>query len=621
MTVPRAITLAALAVLLAATGTPSVSQSATPKKAPFESPKGFGTTPPGMAYVEGGEFKMGMPIRVFDGAKVLRKDDEGGREFAAYEVPERKVKLAAFWMDRYEVTNAQYLTFLEDAHKGSFKVEGNLNTLVAIATQLYGEPSSDWWLAIYHANWNKINPEKKNAALPDEFPGGIPAPQWAAEELKEGLVLAIYDLPIPANWRDHGTVPPGIENHPVCCVTWHHANMYAAWAGKHLPRGIEWERAARGPKNNVRTWGGTWSKDDWKKNEDRLNWALLNPKHPARSKDLSVLTTPVGSFPDGMSGYGMFDMLGNVWEWTDEALRAYPGSKLEAEDWWDVAKVIRGGGYGNTKTMLRTTFRTGGNGRDLIFRARDAMQAVGFRCARWNVPGADRAYMMWHALESDVKLPKEKARPITFNLFGGVGAEAVKYDKQDAGGKKVFVAGRCRSITILPREQVDAGLLKALKALAKKARGGNGITVGLFHTDLEIQISRPVAGTTEKKDKKAKKKADAHVIPEEDATAEPGDYVLNLHDDRLLLLKPKLMGLEVVGYLTTRKKQEELGDLVILDKVATGSSEVDMGLDEVRIAFPVGTRAQGPKTFVIQANIKTAQKRIFTMDWMSTKSK
>jgi RNA polymerase sigma factor (sigma-70 family) len=581
-------------------------------RSPFDAPAGFGNTPPGMAHVEGGEFKMGMPQRVFDGTKILREDDEGGREFAAYEVPEHKVELESFWMDRYEVTNAQYLAYLEDAHKGSFKVEGNLNTLAAIAIQLYGPANPDWWQAIYHANWNRINPGKKNAALPDEFPGGMPAPHWAAKELKEGLVLAVYDLPIPAKWRDHGTVPPGLEDHPVCCVTWHHANMYAAWAGKHLPREIEWERAARGPQNFIRTWGGTWKKDAWKKNEDRLNWALLDPKHPARSKDLSVLTTPVGSFPDGMSGYGMFDMLGNVWEWTDDTLHAYPGSKMETQDWWSVAKIIRGGGYGNTKNMLRTTFRTGGNGRDLIFRAGDAMQAVGFRCARWNVPGADRAYMMWHAFKSDVKLPKEKARPIEFNLFGGVGAEAAKYDAQDAKGQKVFVTGKCLSVTILPRARLDAGLLKALSALAKKTRGGMGVTVGLLHTDLALEISKPKPG---------KKKNDRDPTPEIGASAEPGDYVLNYHDGRLLLLRPKLMELEPVGYLTTRKRQEELGEIVVLEKAAAGTSEVVMGLDEVRVGFPIATRSRGTRAFVFKAVLKTAQKRVLTLDWMSTKNK
>jgi formylglycine-generating enzyme required for sulfatase activity len=618
MTVPRILTLSALAVVLAATSSPSLAQGVPP--APLDTPPAWGTpTPPGMAFVEGGEYKMGMPERVFDGTKLLKREDEAGREMAAFEVPEHKVTVASFWMDRYEVTNAQYLAYLNDAHKTHFKVEGNLNTLAAIATQLHGAANSVQWKAIYHANWKKINPEKKDAAQPDEFPGGLPKEEWGTEVLKEGTLLAVYDQPIPAHWLDHGTVPPGLANHPVSCVTWHHANLYAAWAGKHLPTEIEWERAARGPENWLRTWGGEWKRDDWKKNENRLNWALLDPNNPARPADRSILTTPVGSFPEGMSGYGMFDMLGNVWEWTDDTLHAYPGSKLEPDDWWASAKIIRGGGYSNTQKILRTTFRTGGNGRDLIFRAKDAMQVVGFRCARWKTPGADRAYLTWRILESEMRLPKEKTKPIAFNRFGGIGAEAVRYG--DAANH-VFVSGPSRSITVLPRAQLDAGLVKKLKTMAAKAPGGQGITVGLFHTDLDLKVWKPKAGAPKKDGKKKGKKGDKDThVPEEEGTAEPGDYVLNFHQGRLLLLKSKLMGLESVGYLTDRKKQEDLGDLLVFEKANGGTSEVVSGLDEVRIFFPVRPRTPGAKAFVFKAYVKTAQKQVLTMDWKATESK
>jgi RNA polymerase sigma factor (sigma-70 family) len=560
-----------------------------------------GREPPGMACVEGGKFEMGMPERVFEGTTILRREDEAGREMALFEVPEHEVEVETFWMDLYEVTNAQYLAFLDDAHKTHFEVEGNLNTLVAIATQLHGAANADQWKAVYHANWKRINPEKKDAALVDEYPGGLPAESWGTRELKEGTLLAIHDLPIPAHWLDHGTVPPGLEKHPVTGVTWHHACLFAAWAGKHLPTEIEWERAARGPKNTIRPWGGTWEKDDWKQNEDRLNWGQLDPSHSARSANPAILTTPVGSFPEGVSGYGMFDMLGNVWEWTDDTLHAYPGSSLEPEDWWDAAKVIRGGGYGNTKKLLRTTFRTGGNGRDLIFRAKDAMSVVGFRCARWTTPGADRAYLTWRALEMDMRLPKERSRTVEFDRFGGIGVEAVRYDE---GENAAFVTGGCRSIAILPRARLDASLVKSLNTLAKKARGGHGVVVGLLHTDVALRVWKS----------KIPEKA-GEPVTEIAATAAPGDYVLAYRDGRLLLLEPKLMGLEPVGHITDNRKREELGDLATLEKADGGSSEVVAGLDEARITFPVATRSGGRRSFVFRAVIETAQPKVLTMDW------
>ena len=105
----------------------------------------------------------------------------------------------------------------------------------------------------------------------------------------------------PPHWRQ-GKPLPGIENHPVTQVTWFDAVAYAKWAGKRLPIGPEWEKAARGTDGRNYPWGDTFDKT-------RLNSGDGGP----------LKTVPVGQYsPQGDSPYGIVDMSGNVYEWTND---------------------------------------------------------------------------------------------------------------------------------------------------------------------------------------------------------------------------------------------------------------------------------------------------------------
>ena len=103
-------------------------------------------------------------------------------------------------------------------------------------------------------------------------------------------------------------VKSGRERHPVVNILWNDAVAYCEWAGGRLPTTAQWEKAARGNDGRAYPWGNTWD-------DNRCNWSIV-----PRLSDLyrGRNTMPVGSFPSGVSPYGVHDMAGNVWEWCNE---------------------------------------------------------------------------------------------------------------------------------------------------------------------------------------------------------------------------------------------------------------------------------------------------------------
>jgi sulfatase modifying factor 1 len=220
---------------------------------------------PGMAWIPGGTFRM------------------GSEDFYPEERPVHEVSVDGFWIDCYEVTNEQFAEFVE-----------------ATGYKTLAE--------------RPINPA--------DFPG---AP---AENLVPGSMLfhktaGPVDLRNYVNWWAWvpGTSwrhPLGPESslqalaeHPVVHVAYEDAEAYARWAGKELPTEAEWEFAARGGLDGKKfTWGddpspgGKAMANSW---QGEFPWQNL-------LQDGYEGTSPVGSFPP--NGYGLYDMAGNVWEWT-----------------------------------------------------------------------------------------------------------------------------------------------------------------------------------------------------------------------------------------------------------------------------------------------------------------
>ncbi|MFJ7279773.1 SUMF1/EgtB/PvdO family nonheme iron enzyme [Kitasatospora sp. NPDC098663] len=112
----------------------------------------------------------------------------------------------------------------------------------------------------------------------------------------ERFVRATNHQP-PQHWPT-GRCPVKLQDHPVVFVTWNDAQAYAAWAGKQLPTGHQWEKAARGPRGDAYPWG------------KQPTPAKCNTRESGIGE-----TTPVSRYHSGVSQYGVYDLCGNTWEW------------------------------------------------------------------------------------------------------------------------------------------------------------------------------------------------------------------------------------------------------------------------------------------------------------------
>jgi formylglycine-generating enzyme required for sulfatase activity len=218
---------------------------------------------------------------------------------------------------------------------------------------------------------------------PGEFWMGSDDPNAEPDEqpLRKVFVRAFYIDQFEVTNRRYGEFkkdhryPPGEDELPVTFVLRREAEEFCRSAGRRLPTGVEWEKAARGNDGRVYPWG----------NEFRADRANINRRTGIAATNTQSCTSPLagskgklpgGSFPKGISPYGCQDMAGNVWEWVSDVwtdpipLSLKPGGEPRG--------VIRGGAYSYSPRQARASYQgfeaLGATCHDVGFRS--AMDAV-----------------------------------------------------------------------------------------------------------------------------------------------------------------------------------------------------------------------------------------------------
>jgi serine/threonine-protein kinase len=179
------------------------------------------------------------------------------------------------------------------------------------------------------------------------------------------FVMATRHAP-PKHWLN-GQYRVGEANYPVVNVSWDDAKSYFESLGRRLPSEADWEFAARGTDpTKLYPYGNEW----------KPRYSNASDNYDLESGEKPVVKA-VRNFPDGRSGFGVYDLAGNVLEWTDSAFKPYPGSKLSDAELRDAKGqyVLRGGAYNAKAEAQRATDR-------YIYPPTTKNEWTGFRCAK-----------------------------------------------------------------------------------------------------------------------------------------------------------------------------------------------------------------------------------------------
>ena len=246
------------------------------------------SSPKGMVRIPGGDYVFKVHGIEIEGGNEAGVDVQYPWEDSPRRWHEHVIRMAPFYIDKFDVTNAAFKRFLDATH--------------------------------YHP---------------------------------------LDDLNFLKDWK-HGMYPPGWDNKPVTWVSLEDARAYAKWAGKRLPHEWEWQLAAQGNDDRLYPWGNRWDPS----------------RVPVPDKGRTMHgPSDADAHPNGVSPYGVMDLVGNVWQWTDEYVDDHTRSG-----------IVRGGSYYQPQGSIwyfPQAYRNDEHGKLLLMApSYDRSGAVGFRCVK-----------------------------------------------------------------------------------------------------------------------------------------------------------------------------------------------------------------------------------------------
>ena len=303
-------------------------------------------TPPGFVEIPAGKAFVGTPTdRIKE--HLEGKWGEVAPKALATETPGKSQTVEAFWIQNSEVTNRQFAEFVKQT----------------------GRKAPMHWADKAIKDARKAHVEREGEIAKED-------PKYKPRPFDDHLW---YE----ANWRDAPwAIPTGEEDFPVTNVSYRDCVAFCVWAGLRMPTEAEWTRAARADEKKEYIWG-----DEW----DRRKCSNLEI---SRQK-----LQPIGSYPDSVSPFELYDMVGSVYEWTSSGFDKLPGysqltmtvkqgRKVSREKinptFRPLDKVIKGGSYlvNDPRFACRLGHRLG-------VSPDNYSEQIGFRPARSTVAGLD----------------------------------------------------------------------------------------------------------------------------------------------------------------------------------------------------------------------------------------
>lgn len=238
------------------------------------------------------------------------------------EAPRHKVYVNDFALEKRMITNSEFLEFMRDGGYTNYK----------------------WWLS---AAWDWVKSESVEAPMYWEKAGTESGAEW--------------------NIRDYRGLRNADNNEPVQHISYYEAAAFAKWRGKRLPTEAEWEYAC-----TINSGSGIKQAFPWGNSS-------LAAQHGNFLENNLWSASEAGAFPAGATASGLWQMTGDLWEWTSSDYAPYPGFTPQFDEyndkWFVNQKVLRGGSFATPRASMRSTYRN-------FFHPNERWMVSGFRCAR-----------------------------------------------------------------------------------------------------------------------------------------------------------------------------------------------------------------------------------------------